>query len=86
MIPRYTPLEMGRLWSDQRKYDTWLRVESAAADAMADHGLIPLDAACDIREKGKVYTPRSRKILILPKPDKPKDMIGTFGNEEKRSE
>lgn len=62
MIPRYTPLEMGRLWSDQRKYDTWLRVESAAADAMADHGLIPLDAACDIREKGKVDAARVDEI------------------------
>ena len=49
MIPRYTPSEMGQLWSDQRKYDMWLRVESAAADAMADHGLIPLEAARDIR-------------------------------------
>ena len=62
MIPRYTPLEMGRLWSDQHKYDTWLRVESAAADAMADHGLIPLDAARDIREKGKVDAARVDEI------------------------
>ena len=62
MIPRYTPLEMGRLWSDQRKYDTWLRVESAAADAMADHGLIPLDAARDIREKGQVDAARVDEI------------------------
>ena len=53
---------MGRLWSDQRKYDTWLRVESAAADAMADHGLIPLDAARDIREKGKVDAARVDEI------------------------
>jgi adenylosuccinate lyase len=53
---------MGRLWSDQRKYDTWLRVESAAADAMADHGLIPLDAARDIRDKGKVDAARVDEI------------------------
>lgn len=53
---------MGRLWSDQRKYDTWLRVESAAADAMADHGLIPLDAARDIREKGQVDAARVDEI------------------------
>ena len=62
MIPRYTPPEMGRLWSDQRKYDTWLRVESAAADAMADHGLIPPEAARDIREKGKVDAARVDEI------------------------
>ena len=53
---------MGQLWSDQRKYDMWLRVESAAADAMADHGLIPLEAARDIREKGKVDAARVDEI------------------------
>ena len=53
---------MGQLWSDQRKYDMWLRVESAAADAMADHGLIPLEAARDIREKGKVDAGRVDEI------------------------
>jgi adenylosuccinate lyase len=34
-IPRYTNPEMGRIWSDQRKYETWLQVETAAVDAMA---------------------------------------------------
>ena len=36
MIRRYTHPEMGAIWSDQRRYETWLLVESAAADAMAD--------------------------------------------------
>src|SRR5215813_6124284 len=35
MIPRYTHPEMGRIWSDQRRYETWLLVETAAAEAMA---------------------------------------------------
>ena len=48
MISRYTHPEMGRIWSDQRRYDTWLRVEVAAAEAMAATGLIPPDAARDI--------------------------------------
>ena len=38
MIRRYTHPEMGRVWSDQRKYETWLQVEMAAADAMAREG------------------------------------------------
>lgn len=62
MIPRYTPKEMGRLWSDQRKYDTWLRVETAAAEAMAEHGLIPREAARDICEKGAVKAERVDEI------------------------
>ena len=48
MIPRYTNPEMGRIWSDQRKYETWLRVEVAAAEAMAATGLVPEAAARDI--------------------------------------
>src|SRR5215204_4783701 len=52
MIQRYTNPEMGRIWSDQRKYETWLQVESAAADAMARLGIVPADAARDIRERG----------------------------------
>ena len=62
MIPRYTPKEMGLLWSDQSKYNTWLRVEIAAAEAMAEHGLIPADAAQDIREKGAVEANRVDEI------------------------
>src|SRR4051795_9626147 len=52
MIPRYTHPEMGRIWSDQRRYETWLLVETAAAEAMAVAGIVPADAARDIRERG----------------------------------
>ncbi len=52
MIERYTHPEMGRIWSDQHKYETWLQVEIAAADAMARAGIIPADAARDIRDRG----------------------------------
>ena len=52
MIPRYTHPEMGRIWSDGRRFETWLAVEAAAADAMAAAGIIPTPAAHDIRERG----------------------------------
>jgi adenylosuccinate lyase len=48
MIPRYTHPEMGRIWSDQRKYETWLQVELAAADAMAEAGIVPREAAREL--------------------------------------
>src|SRR4249920_879749 len=35
MIARYTHPDMGAIWSDQRRYETWLEVELAATDAMA---------------------------------------------------
>ena len=41
MIPRYTHPEMGRIWTEQRRYEAWLQVELAAADAMAGAGLVP---------------------------------------------
>jgi adenylosuccinate lyase len=43
---------MGRIWSEQRKYETWLQVEVAAAEAMAAAGIVPPDAARDLRTKG----------------------------------
>jgi adenylosuccinate lyase len=52
MIPRYTHPEMGRIWSETRRYETWLQVEVAAAEAMADAGIVPAEAARDLREKG----------------------------------
>ncbi len=51
MIARYTHPDMGRIWSDQRRYETWLVVELAATDAMAEAGLVPADAARELREK-----------------------------------
>ena len=69
MIPRYTPREMGRIWTDQRRYETWLSVECAAADAMALHGLIPADAARDIRERGKVDADRVDEIERMTRHD-----------------
>src|SRR5580765_223838 len=51
MIQRYTHPEMGAIWSDQRRYETWLEVELAAADATAEAGLIPREAAAELRAK-----------------------------------
>jgi adenylosuccinate lyase len=62
MIDRYTHEEMGRIWSDQRKYETWLAVETAAAEAMADAGIVPREAARDIRERGAFDIGRINEI------------------------
>jgi adenylosuccinate lyase len=62
MIPRYTHPEMGRIWSDQRRYETWLLVETAAAEAMAAAGIVPAEAARDIRERGAFDIARIEEI------------------------
>jgi len=53
---------MGRIWSEQRRYETWLLVEAAAADAMAAAGIIPEDAARDIRARGAFDIARIEEI------------------------
>ncbi|MGH9387596.1 MAG: adenylosuccinate lyase [Vicinamibacterales bacterium] len=62
MIARYTHPEMGRIWSEQRKYETWLQVELAAADAMAEAGIVPTDAARTLREKAAFDVARIDEI------------------------
>src|SRR5919112_2190023 len=62
MIARYTHPEMGRIWSAQRRYETWLLVETAAAEAMAAAGIIPPEAARDIRERGNFDIARIEAI------------------------
>src|SRR5688500_19159586 len=62
MIPRYTHPDMGRIWSEERRFETWLQVEIAAAEAMAEAGIIPRDAARDIREKSKFDVARIAAI------------------------
>src|SRR6187401_2367957 len=62
MIQRYTHPDMGRIWSDRHRYETWLLVETAAAEAMAAAGIIPSDAARDIRERGAFDVARIEEI------------------------
>ena len=69
MIPRYTNPEMGRIWSDQRRYETWLQVEAAAADAMARAGIVPAEAARDIRERGAFDIARIEAIEAVTQHD-----------------
>jgi adenylosuccinate lyase len=62
VIPRYTHPEMGRIWSDQRRYETWLLVETAAAEAMAAEGIVPAQAARDIKDRGAFDIARIEEI------------------------
>ncbi|MBI2834678.1 MAG: adenylosuccinate lyase [Acidobacteria bacterium] len=62
MIPRYTHPEMGRIWSDQRKYETWLQVEVAAAQAMAEAAIVPREAAEEIARCPGVEAARIEEI------------------------
>ena len=45
MIPRYSREAMARIWSEENKFVSWLKVELAAMEALADAGFIPQEAA-----------------------------------------
>jgi adenylosuccinate lyase len=51
VIPRYTRDEIGAVWTQQRRMETWLKVELAATDAWAAEGVVPEEAAKACREK-----------------------------------
>ena len=50
MIERYTRPEMARVWSDENKFDTWLRVELLVCEGWAREGVIPQEDMALIRE------------------------------------
>ncbi|MBI1845795.1 MAG: adenylosuccinate lyase [Candidatus Rokubacteria bacterium] len=63
MIERYTRPAMGRVWSEEAKYQAWLRVELAACEAQARRGRIPPDALARITSTGHVDIDRIQAIL-----------------------
>ncbi len=53
MIPRYTRPEMAAIWDPQTRFRIWFEIEAHAADALAELGVIPKEAAKTIWAKGK---------------------------------
>jgi len=62
VIDRYSRPEMRALWSEQRKYEIWLEIETLACEAMARIGVIPAADARVIREKAKFSVPEILEI------------------------
>jgi adenylosuccinate lyase len=56
MIPRYTRPEMASIWEPQTRFAIWFEIEAHAADALADIGVIPKEAAKTIWAKGRNAT------------------------------
>src|SRR5882672_8690799 len=53
MIPRYARPEMASIWEPQTRFKIWFEIEAHAADAMAQLGVIPKEAAAKIWKKGQ---------------------------------
>src|SRR6202047_395528 len=53
---------MGRIWSDENRFRTWLTVEVAATETLADAGMVPKDAAKAIRKRADFDLQRIHEI------------------------
>ncbi|MGH7739466.1 MAG: lyase family protein, partial [bacterium] len=62
MIARYTLPEMGDLWSENSKFNAWLRVEVAACEAWAKLKKIPAKDLAIIKKKARFSVPRIEAI------------------------
>ncbi|WP_370171239.1 MULTISPECIES: adenylosuccinate lyase [Hyphomonas] len=51
MIPRYTRPEMAAIWSPESKFGIWLEIETLAAEAMEQKGLIPEGVTAAVRKR-----------------------------------
>ena len=63
MIERYSRPAMARIWSEESKLETWLRVELAALDAWAEVGVVP---EADVRAiRGRAVTPSAERVAEI---------------------
>jgi len=69
VIPRYTTPEMGRIWSDQYKYETWLKVEIAVCEVLAEQGRIPQQSLENIKGRAAFDQARIEEIEATTRHD-----------------
>ena len=62
MISRYTRPAMATIWSEQRKYENWLRVEIAATTALARAGMVPSSAVEALQQRASFTIERIHEI------------------------
>jgi len=60
---------MGRIWSDESKFRAWLEVETVASEILAEDGIVPVEAATAIRERGDFSIERIQAIEAEVKHD-----------------
>src|SRR5580700_11121209 len=62
LIGRYTRAEMGRVWSEDNRFQKWLEVELAATETLAEAGIVPREAAAKLGERARVDVARINEI------------------------
>ena len=69
MISRYSRKELVNIWSEENKYNIWLDVEIAAAQAMEKYKIIPKGVSSVVKRKGKINVKRIHQIESKVKHD-----------------
>lgn len=69
MIERYTLSEMGKIWEDKFKFETWLNIEIYACEARAQMGEIPAKDVEVIKSKANFDVKRVLEIEETTKHD-----------------
>jgi len=69
LIARYTRAAMGRIWTEENKYQMWLEVELTTSEALAGFGIVPKEAAKALRERARVNVERISEIEAEVKHD-----------------
>jgi len=69
MIPRYTRPEMARIWTEERKFETWLQIELAVCEALSELGEIPPEAVKEIQIKATFNVNRVNDLEKVTKHD-----------------
>jgi len=62
MIARYRRAAMGSIWEEKAKFARWLEIEILACEGMAECGIIPKEAAREIRRKAAFEIDRIAEI------------------------
>lgn len=62
MIARYTRPAMGAIWSDENKYRCWLAVELAASQVLSELGVVPVEAATNLKAHADIDVDRIQEI------------------------
>lgn len=69
MIPRYTLPEMGKIFEDEFKFSTWLKIEVLACEARAELGEIPIADVEVIKQKADFDVAKVLEIEEITKHD-----------------
>ena len=64
MIKRYSRIEMVKIWEEKNKYQIWLNIEIAAAQAMEKIGVIPRGVAAKVKRKAVINVNKIHKIAV----------------------